>query len=54
MNMNESSEKLCVFCENLEFDYDLGSVCPTCGWSDGSRMEMTCKKATGRPKLMEA
>ena len=38
-------EQLCVFCEELEFDYDKGGGgCPTCGYGGEGYAEMNCKK----------
>ncbi len=34
-------EKVCVFCEHLEFDYDTGN-CPTCDY--GTYAKMSCAK----------
>ena len=39
------AERLCVFCSNLEFDYDQGGRgCPTCGYGGEGHAEMTCRK----------
>lgn len=38
-------EKLCVFCTNLDFDYESGGGgCPTCGYGGEGRAGMSCLK----------
>ena len=38
-------EKLCVFCKELDFDYDAGGGgCPTCGYGGEGHADMKCTK----------
>lgn len=38
-------EKLCVFCEELDFDYEAsGGGCNTCGYGGEGKTEMGCNK----------
>ncbi len=46
------SEKLCIFCIELDFDYDAGGDgCPTCGYGGEGRADMKCKKRHWRESI---
>ncbi len=44
LNVGNNVEILCVFCIELEFDYEEGGGCPTCGYGGEGKAEMNCKK----------
>lgn len=39
------AEKLCVFCEHLKWDYEMGGGgCETCGYGGEGNAEMSCHR----------
>ena len=49
---DEMSEKLCIFCVELDFDYDAGGGgCPTCGYGGEGHAVMECRKHHWRESI---